>query len=502
MFIQLEFIFLTNNDLINYIFSCQTNIVILVVVMGLMALVITVVNILVIAVMSSDRRLQNGQSIYKISLAVADLLVGIVVLPTCIYNINVAVWTRFTTTPTRTVDGYKVLDQNTTKLVLANISKGIFENVFEEKFGDGYYNFVGFFTAISLFVSVYTLAGAGIDRFIAVYNPLAYHKRNPQKIAKITCVLCWLFALIFSVLPIFQPAKALFYGLAFSIIVVTLERSGIILYIIAFFLPLIIVWAVNASTFIVMKRQIARSNALTKKTKQKTKNIEKRLAATLRLMVGVFSFNTLPLWIVFLLFVAIPNIHPNHPESLKPTAALNILSVVVVTLLLLLGNSFWNFFIYNIRNKDFRLALKTMLGNMSKKLGIDLCCVQTRNYIQNKAGQGRKKLSTIALSLNLVSAQRKQSTSTNTVAETNVSTSFVHMTGNSTNKSNGENNSIGKEEIRKNSQSTSQPKFYLGSSPKEAEDSVFGSYAEVEINSFCHSVMRRIDSDIVEVDEE
>ena len=199
----------------NYIFGCQKNIVILVAVMELLALIITVVNILVIAVMSSDRRLQNGQSIYKISLAVADLLVGIVVLPTCICNITVAVRTRFTATSTRTVAGYQVLDHNTTKLVSANISKGVFENVFEEKYGDVYYNFVGFFTATSLFVSVHTLAGAGIDRFVAAYNHLAHRQGNPKKMAKASYLTCWILACRFSILPMKVQDDILLYDFAF-----------------------------------------------------------------------------------------------------------------------------------------------------------------------------------------------------------------------------------------------------------------------------------------------
>ena len=86
---------------------------------------------------------------------------------------------------------------------------------------------------------------------------------------------------------------------------------------------------------------------------RKKNNIEKQLAVTLSLIVGVFSLSTLPLWIVQLLFVSTPNIHSIYPKILKPNAALNILSVVIVTLSLLFVNSFRSFFILQYPKQKF-----------------------------------------------------------------------------------------------------------------------------------------------------
>ncbi|CAK8694678.1 unnamed protein product [Clavelina lepadiformis] len=64
--------------------KCRVNIGVILAVSALLAVMITFVNIIVIIVilrLSGDD--QNSQTIYRLSLAIADLLVGVIVIPTC-----------------------------------------------------------------------------------------------------------------------------------------------------------------------------------------------------------------------------------------------------------------------------------------------------------------------------------------------------------------------------------------------------------------------------------
>ena len=73
--------------------SCHTSVIIgAAVVCGFLGFAITVANILVIVIFcfrphGQKRLLNNSQVVYKISLAVADLLVGVIVLPTLVVNL-------------------------------------------------------------------------------------------------------------------------------------------------------------------------------------------------------------------------------------------------------------------------------------------------------------------------------------------------------------------------------------------------------------------------------
>ena len=138
------------------------------------------------------------------------------------------------------------------KLKLKSVIK--FMKISKKNLSLAYIDVVGFFSTVSIFVSIYTLAGAGFDRFRAVYKPLSYDKVRANKIAKISSLLAWILAIIIAVVPIFNPANVLHYGIIFSLIVATLNFSGIILYIFLFFIPLFIVWVVNIAVYVVIKR--------------------------------------------------------------------------------------------------------------------------------------------------------------------------------------------------------------------------------------------------------
>lgn len=386
---------------------------------GVLALAITVVNVLIILVLSTNSNLQNSQSTYKLSLAAADLLVGVVVLPFVIDILRRLLWTRHVIDGYHIVRGYDVINGtltgNITTLSIANRAGKL-----GTKFSDIYQNISGFFVAVSLSVSVYTLAGAGCDRLSAVYDPLSYRKQRAYKIAKRVSIISWLVGIAFGVIPIFVPQIS--YGLVLSIVFATFDLNGLLLYSVGLLVPLLIVWFINFCTFAVSKKHSKFRRQLTLDARRKGQMIERRLASTLRLIVGVFTINTLPLLILIVLSIFIPTIFPQYPRSFKENDAVLFVTVEFVAIMLLFGNSLFNFFIYNIKNKDFRIALGLRFAKIMECLGCSSCydtmLVRYRRFVFS----GRKRLSSFQSFSRQSFASRKKSNNASTKV-----TSVIHI---------------------------------------------------------------------------
>ena len=340
-----------------------------------MAAVIAVVNLLVILVLSTSKKLStHSQSTYKLSLAAADLLVGVLVLPSCIYNLIGLLWHPLTTSRITTVAGYESINGRFVTID-GNVSTDVHQVVQDDKFPTHYLNGIGFMTSVSIFVSIYTLAAAGFDRFFAVYKPLSYDKAKAKKYAKIACAISWIIAGLYSLLPFFKLTNEFRYGVTFTLLVSALGDLGIYVYTVVFFIPLLVVWVVNIMVYVIIKKHTKsfhQNHASV--TRDRDDDVEKRLAFTLRLMVGVFTFNTLPLWLVILANVFLPSVNFNLPLQVNLKNATDFITIQIILVLFLLGNSLCNFFIYNARNEDFRKELKHLIKTAVKRAGVVTCC--------------------------------------------------------------------------------------------------------------------------------
>ena len=212
-------------------------------------------------------------------------------------------------------------------------------------------------------------------------------------------------------------------------------------------------------------------------TRDRDDDVEKRLASTLRLMVGVFTFNTLPLWITFLANIFVYDVDAFLPELVDLKKATDFIIIQVVSILLLLGNSLCNFFIYNARNEDFRKELKHMITISLKKSGIVTCCQKSRRVIRNATGNGRRKLSSVSQSI--LFFQKKTGTTENIVLEKTPSKSDDKVTSSA---------------AKRNKKKSSSNELRWVSEPA---DSVFNSYtANVGASGFYSSVMRKVRNSI------
>jgi len=327
-----------------------------------MAVVTTVANVLVLIVISTTKDLYNSQSIYKLSLAAADLLVGIVVFPTYIYNVAQFFFHPLTTSKMRIVTGYKEINGTFTEMhKTVSISIDILQNLKEDVFPNSYINFVGVMTALSIFVSVVTLVAASFDRFFAVYKPFSYNKNKACRNAKVACVVSWLLAGLVSTLPVAFPS-ALSYSIHLLFFTRFAESNEDLFrwYEVLLLIPLILMWLVNIAIYVIIKKHTKNLQRNHPSISQRANNeVDKRLAITLCIIVGFFTFSTLPLLLI--------TIFTNRNVHLETANKHEVVHIKFASIFLLLSNSFYNFFVYNARNNDFRNALKQTLKTTKKK---------------------------------------------------------------------------------------------------------------------------------------
>ncbi|CAK8694676.1 unnamed protein product [Clavelina lepadiformis] len=60
------------------------------------------------------------------------------------------------------------------------------------------------------------------------------------------------------------------------------------------------------------------------------------------------------------------NVHHNDPKNLNQQSAINLVSAELVIMVLLLCNSLWNYFIYSVRDREFRMSTGKMYARAAK----------------------------------------------------------------------------------------------------------------------------------------
>lgn len=116
----------------------------------ILAVLIIVANALVLGVAGRTRIMRNIPGYFKISLALADLTVGIFVLPCCIF----VTYTVYLNPMPFREPGH-------------NQSIG-------DYMAEPLAYFIGFFVVMSFAVSIYTMAAASVDRYLAITKPFQY----------------------------------------------------------------------------------------------------------------------------------------------------------------------------------------------------------------------------------------------------------------------------------------------------------------------------------------
>lgn len=223
----------------------------------------------------------------------------------------------------------------------------------------------GFFTILPLTVSVYSLLLASFDRFMVVFRPLEYEKFKALRISKLSVFILWTLSLIFASLPFMINS---FKYKRHGVLVSSSGKTAIIVYGIMLVLPVLIMWILHVGTLFFYHFNARKtSTGRTSHRKHHCSESDRRLLKTLSVMVGAFTFCLLSLFVSLLLgtygFTASNDFELDGDSRFTPS------TIEAIGLYIMLSNSLWNFFIYNIRSLEFRSTLSQMFSDIKKMIG-------------------------------------------------------------------------------------------------------------------------------------
>ena len=330
------------------------NIVLYLMINTFLAFAIIICNATILGVLSFKKR--DAQSIYRLSLAIADFIMGIAVVP-------ISIGTRYKHlvqnppfTQPRKVTGYVIANDSALPFELDDV---VLNDLLSDEFLNSYVSAIAFFDILSLSVSVSSLVAASIDRCFAIFCPLRYNKLKAIFAAKITIAFVWFIALVFAILLIVTPG--IDYSVHFLYSMPLGKKPMNMVYAIAFLLGVILMWSSVIATYLAARSSLKRHDG------QRQIESKMRLLGTLGVMVAVFTLCVVPNAII--LITRYDNMR--NPADFDPGAAMRFTSVTVLSRTVLVSNSLWNCFIYNIRETNFLSATKLFYKRIARCLKLD-----------------------------------------------------------------------------------------------------------------------------------
>lgn len=272
--------------------------------LGIVSLAILIVNTLTIVALTRTKLLRRRTCLFLISLACADLIVGMLSVPMYIYQL-VTRWKDPAALSTRSTvfKAFQVID--------------IFSGL----------------------ASVFTLTAIALERTYAIGWPLKHRAYNPR-FYTILLSSVWISASLLSGLYLLFQYELLQHRVFFYFMMAALFLSTFLM-IIAY----LIIW--------IKARELRKEykNRRSRRLFQRTTEKERRLAMTLFIVTAVFILTWMPFQILNIIFFFTCTSFPCGPPD----------TVIYFCKLLHYANSFLNPAIYSSRIPDFWKAMKKMV---------------------------------------------------------------------------------------------------------------------------------------------
>ena len=233
-----------------------------------------------------------------------------------------------------------------------------------------YLGIFGFFTSITIAVSVNTLAVAAIDRFVAIYRPLKYRTTSTILIARGACVGIWFFVVCVSLLPFWLDD--IMYVTEHTSLVFAEGDLAIYTYMLTFCIPLIVLWFFTLASYVAYKKHYnSRKKIISNELIRREMKKHIKLMITLGIMAGAFTVTMIPS-IAFISHLFLDDEEFFELLSLSRQNPVNYFQFAEVGVTILyLANSLTNFFVYSARDKRFRQTSKSFYLKIFGKIAAD-----------------------------------------------------------------------------------------------------------------------------------
>lgn len=290
---------------------------------GVLSLAIIIGNSLAIAVLTRKKLLRKRTSYFLLSLAVADMTVGIFSVPTFIYQF-VCFWQNGFVTPSTVLNIVKALD------VFCGLA------------------------------STFTLTIIALERVCAICFPLR-HRTSNRRLYDATVSSVWVLAGLLSSLYFFHEYDLIQHKVFFWFLILTFFSSMLVM-LLAYFA----IWlkarglkayfrepSLESSDASADKQRTSFTSQYGKERSRRSVENDRKLAVTVFIVTTVFILTWLPFHIVNLIVFLECKV---FPCSAQPST-----HVIYFCKLLHYTNSFLNPVIYSLRLQDFRSTLKKII---------------------------------------------------------------------------------------------------------------------------------------------
>lgn len=336
---------------------------------GILALSIIVANITIIVVILRNSQFPTSQLIYKLSLAFADILVGIFVAPSFIitlYTFYVSPYQR----KMKIIQDYEMVNKTMLNSTSTTLDHDADTYYYRPEITQQYRSFFGFITAFSLLNSVLTLMFASYDRFRFISNPLGYSKEDATRFAKNVTLGLWIGSALIALLPVIVQDLGPYRIVAGGVLISLTSEMSVYKLGTALMLPFIVMWILTITVNIILIRQLNLRKKLKSNFRSGQTSTEMQLSKTLTVMIGVFTACILPAIILIFVPDFVPSVNPYNIYQFSVGAASSFLAAELAASILLVSNSLWNAFIYSIRNKRFRADATSLYCAAASALGL------------------------------------------------------------------------------------------------------------------------------------